>query len=240
MAHRRLDEYLRQVSRGVREGSIDVEALIKRLAEELIASLPQAQHAPAGGGDVREVVERLEELVARLERLEERISRLESAVEKLKVGGGSVEVRLSEKDVERIASLIAAAVAKAAQQLRQQSRQEPRWLQEVMDRVKSRGYVLLSELSDKVREQVNVALLAEKGLIVERLGGDVVIASVEGIRRFEEMLSKVRTSDEFEAELKLADYARLFRLLREEGLVYYKHDRGWVLRAFKSTPSPYQ
>ena len=176
--------------------------------------------------------------MARLERLEERVSRLESTLEKLGGASSAVEVKLSDRDVERIASLIASAVAQAAQQLRQQRQQEPRWLREVLERVRERGYVLLSELSDKVREQVNVALLAEKGLLVERLGGDVVIASVEGIRRFEEMLSKTRTSDEFEAELKLADYARLFRLLREEGLVYYRHDRGWILRAFKSTPSP--
>lgn len=238
MAHRRLDEYLRQVGRGVREGSIDVEALIRRLAEELIASLSPGGGAGVPQGDLRQVLEKLEQLMARLERLEERVSRLESTLEKLGGASSAVEVKLSDRDVERIASLIASAVAQAAQQLRQQRQQEPRWLREVLEKVRERGYVLLSELSDKVREQVNVALLAEKGLLVERLGGDVVIASVEGIRRFEEMLSKTRTSDEFEAELKLADYARLFRLLREEGLVYYRHDRGWILRAFKSTPSP--
>jgi hypothetical protein len=236
MAHRRLDEYLKQLSKGVREGSIDVEALVKRLAEELASSIVKE-----GGTlqplELKQVLQRLEELMVRLERLEERISRLESTLESLRGSTVNAEVKLSDRDVERIASIIVSAVAKAAQQLRQQ-KQEPRWLQAVLEKVKEKGYVLLSELSNEVREQINTALLAEKGLIVERLGGDVVIASAEGVRKFEEMLSKVRTSDEFEAELKLADYARLFRLLRQEGLVYYKHDRGWVLRAFKSSLSP--
>lgn len=232
MGFRRLDEYLRQISRGVQEGSIDVEALIRRLVEEIVKSLGPV--AGCGGqqtvapGDLEAVIERLSRIEERLERIEERLGELESR--------GRVEVQLSDRDVERLASVVAGVIAKAVQQVRMQ-RQEPRWLQTVMEKVRERGYVLLSELSEKVREEVNTAILAEKGLLVERVAGDVVIASVEGIKRFIDMLSKIRTSDEYEAEIKLADYARLFRLLRQEGLVYYRHGRGWVVKAFKSIHS---
>ena len=233
MGVRRLDEYLRQLGRSAREGSIDVEALIRRLVEEVVASIqcscPQSPVVQAAGS----LEERLSELSARIARLEDKLSRLESAIEKLESSRGG----LTERDVKLLAEAIAEALSKAgvAARVQGQKQQEPRWLREVASRIRERGYVLLSELPPSLREEVNLALLGEKGYVVEKLAGDVIVASVDGIRRFADMLSRIKSSDEFEAELKLAEYGRLFRLLRSEGLVYYNASRkGWVIKAFKS------
>ena len=233
MGVKRLDEYLRQLGKAVREGGVDVEALLRRLVDEIASSLRCECNCASqdAGLNLKGLEEKVSELLERLSRLEERITSLEETVARLEASRG-----LSEKDVKMMAEAIAEALSKVGLQVKSQGqKQEPRWLREIERRINERGYVLLSELSPSIREEVNLTILGEKGFVVEKVAGDIIVASVDGIRRLADMLSRIRSSDEYEAELKLAEYGRLFRLLRSEGLVYYNAARkGWVVKAFKS------
>ncbi|ABM80040.1 hypothetical protein [Hyperthermus butylicus] len=213
MVTRRLDDYLRQLGTAVRERHVDVEALIRRLVEEAVAA------SSCNGA-------RLDEVLERLEAIERRLDKLERTLEELRSTG-----LLTRRNIEELAQALASAVSAVLKQARQQrGGNEPRWVKLILERIEDRGYVFLHELPAEVRSGFDPGVLRSKGLIVESVGGDVLIASSKTLQEFSEELSKLKTSDEYEAEMKLGKYRVLFRILRDEGMVYYAAGRGWVLR----------
>ncbi|WP_338248622.1 hypothetical protein [Pyrodictium abyssi] len=216
---RRLDEYLRELGAAVRSKQVDVEALVRRIVEEAVR---EAGCGASGSLDPG--------LLERLERVEQRLERIERRLEQLERRGAS----LSRRDVDELARAIASAVAAAvrAQAGHQRGqRDEPRWLRAIVERLRGRGYVVLHELPPDVRDGFDPEEARRRGLVVASLGGQTVVMTRQGLRDFMEKLRGLRASDEYEAETQLGRYKLLFRLLREEGLVYYAGpSRGWVVQ----------
>ena len=216
---RRLDEYLRELGSAVRSRQVDVEALVRRIVEEAVREAGCSTVAPPDPG----LLERLERIEQRLESIEKRLERLER-----RSSGG-----FSRRDIEELAQAIASAVAAAVKSpgAQQSRRDEPRWLRAVVERLRGRGYVVLRELPPEIREGFDPEDARRRGLVVASIGGETVVFTRQGLRDFLERLRGLRASDEYEAEAQLGRYKLLFRLLREEGLVYYAGPgRGWVLQ----------
>ncbi|KSW12092.1 hypothetical protein CF15_04780 [Pyrodictium occultum] len=215
--NRRLDDYLRELGAAVHSRQVDVEELIRRVAEEA------AREAGGGCGEGADKA-----LLERLERIEERLEAIERRLEALERRGGG----LTRRDVEELARAISAAVAQALRQAQgSRAREEPAWLRAVAERLRGRGYVLLHELPPEAREGFDPEEARRRGLVVAGLGGETVVLTRQGLREFLERLRGLRASDEYEAEAQMGRYKALFRLLREEGLVYYAGPgRGWVVQ----------
>ena len=213
---RRLDEYLRELGTAVRSKQVDVEALVRRIVEEAVREAGCSALDPG--------------LLEKLERLEQRLERIEQRLEQLERRGAG----LSRRDVDELARAIASAVASAVRAQagpQRGQRDEPRWLRAVVERLRGRGYVVLHELPPDVRDGFDPEEARRRGLVVASLGGQTVVMTRQGLREFMEKLRGLRASDEYEAEAQLVRYKLLFRLLREEGLVYYAGPgRGWVLQ----------
>ena len=176
--------------------------------------------------------------MVRLERLEERLSRLEERVEEAARRQPQVidEARLAQAVAKALAPALAAALRQVCQQRAapgQAARQEdPPWLRAVMERLGESGYLLTVELPPEVARRVDPELLRSRGLLVVPAAGGYLVARREvfdALRRELERLKSV--GDEYEAAARLGRLRGLFRVLREEGLIYYRGPgRGWVLQ----------
>ena len=221
---RRLDDYFRRLNEEAQRGSLDLEALIRRVAEEAArAALEASAPSGAGRGEWEERVE------ARLEGIERRLERLEKLVAEQR---GVDPGRLTDAIAAAVAQAVAGAVQRYCSQQRGGGRGDPAWLRLVLERLGERGYLLSSELPPEARRELDPSLLRSRGVVVKPLGGGVyLLASGEALREFQELLEGLReVGDEYEAEARLGRYGKLFRVLRGEGLIYYAGPgRGWRL-----------
>ena len=228
---RRIDDYIKRLGDSVRAGSIDVDSLIKRLVEEAVSKALESQH----GTSVLKSDNAFEDVVARLEQIERRLAQIEEKLEKRGSEEGSI---FSRSFMEEFAKTIAAALASvireycASSRERETGRQkDPRWLHVLKEKIRDAGFVLADELPAEVRSQLDISILEGKGYIVRNVSGTLLILDPQALEEFTSTLSKLRgVSDEFEAETRLGKFARLFRVLRSEGYIYYGGpSRGWKL-----------
>jgi hypothetical protein len=229
---RRIDDYIKRLGDSVRSGSIDIDSLIKRLVEEAVSQALERQR----GTSVLESSEvAIEDVVLRLEQIEHRLAQIEERLEKREAERGAI---FSRSFMEEFAKTIAAALATVIREYCASSREkkaeqqsDPRWLRMLKEKIKDAGFVLADELPAEVRSQLDISTLESRGYIVRSVSGTLLIVDPQALKEFTSALSKLRdVSDEFEAETRLGRFARLFRVLRSEGYIYYAGpSKGWRL-----------
>lgn len=228
---RRIDDYIKRLGDSARSGSIDVNSLIKRLVEEAVSQALERQGISVlESGEVT-----IKDVVLRLEQIEHRLAQLEEKLEKREAEKGAV---FSRSFMEEFAKTIAAALATvireycaSSREKRAEQQSDPRWLRILKDKMKDTGFVLVDELPGEVRSQLDVSILEGRGYIVRSVSGTILVVDPQALKEFTSALSKLRNiSDEFEAETRLGRFARLFRVLRSEGYIYYAGpSKGWRL-----------
>lgn len=228
---RRIDDYIKRLGDSARSGSIDVNSLIKRLVEEAVSQALERQGISVlESGEVT-----IKDVVLRLEQIEHRLAQLEEKLEKKEAEKGAV---FSRSFMEEFAKTIAATLATvireycaSSREKRAEQQSDPRWLRILKDKMKDTGFVLVDELPGEVRSQLDVSILEGRGYIVRSVSGTILVVDPQALKEFTSALSKLRNiSDEFEAETRLGRFARLFRVLRSEGYIYYAGpSKGWRL-----------
>ena len=229
---RRIDDYIKRLGDSVRSGSIDIDSLIKRLVEEAVS---QALERQRGTSVLESSGVAIEDVVSRLEQIEHRLAQIEERLEERKAERGAI---FSRSFMEEFAKTIAAALATVIREYcassgerKAEQQSDPRWLRMLKEKIKDAGFVLAEELPAEVRSQLDISILESRGYIVRSVSGTLLIVDPQALKEFTSALSKLRdVSDEFEAETRLGRFARLFRVLRSEGYIYYAGpSKGWRL-----------
>lgn len=158
--------------------------------------------------------ERREEIGELLRSIAESVKRVEEGIQGLE---------------ERVATLEAAVEGLAAE-IRGARRRETR-RKTAYDFLVEQGFVSMSSLQGRVRNpRAIIDKLAERGAVIIEVENDVIAVEPGYYRRFLEKLANISSYDEEKVAERLGEQYKLFRALRDAGLVYFdQKERAWKL-----------
>ena len=160
--------------------------------------------------------ERREELGELLQSIAESIKRIEDGIHELE---------------ERIAALEAAVDGLAAEIRGARRRERESRRKTAYDFLVEQGFVSMSSLQGRVRNpRAIIDKLADRGAVIIEVESDVIAVEPGYYRRFLEKLSRISSYDEEKVAEQLGEQYKLFRALRDAGLVYFdQKERVWKL-----------
>ncbi len=133
---------------------------------------------------------------------------------------------------ERVAALEAAVDGLAAE-IRGTARRREREARRktAYDFLVEQGFVSMSSLQGRVRNpRAIIDKLAERGAVIIEVENDVIAVEPGYYRRFLERLASISSYDEEKVAEQLGEQYKLFRALRDAGLVYFdQKERVWKL-----------
>ncbi len=210
MPVRRLDDYLRRAVGRAAQQPVELEAVLRRLAELIVE---EASRRSVGGCDgVAEAVARLEE----------RVRAVEARVEELR--------RLVEETARMVKGFAAAPSPSRQAGGGGGQQRTPRWLATLLRELEEDGFKLASQLPRDVVNSYDRGVGERYGVHTLDVGGDIVFVKREVLVELVKTVSTVSVGDEAAVAAKLGGrLSRLFMLLRKGGyLVYSASRKGWM------------
>ncbi len=215
MRNRRLDEYLKSIAREIRQGRVDIELLLKKLAESIAEEVLQKM----GLTEPSPCINNYDELVKRIEALEREVKELYNIVTSLNelLYKKSEVIDKDKNEGETREDKTTHDVHTSGVDI-------------ILDKLRHKGYLFLSKEAPYVYNIEEI--LRRKNIVRVELSSDVILISRDSLNEFLSLLSNIDTSDEKEAAQRLGKYSQLFWALRGEGLIIYSSTlRGWIPQA---------
>ncbi len=203
MPSKKLDEYLKRLGREVRQGEVDVEALIRQLVTTAVEEALSKNRAMTGNSTVG---------------LGETCEKLLEEIEKIREAMNSVVER-----IEALEKTIAANLQLSSK------KREPEWVRKLKMLAERMGGIVPLSVSGVKLDDSKTSVLEEYGLYMLRGARDAYIATIDSLSEFIALLGSVTTSDEEEAASKMGRFRELFLDLRRAGVIIYSsRNRKWV------------
>ena len=207
-----LAEKVRNV--GVPEGlEKDLSEMVEAVKEEIIEEVSKKLERKLQSM-INPWTEKIDSLARNVASLKEEIDLLREEVEKLKEG----EEKVERPRVER----------------REESREHRRKRISAIDVLKEQKVIFEDEVKNRMRnvEALFRKLGSQGAMVLETKGGRIAVYP-DAWEEFNAILRDLGPVSEEEVIEQLNEvnpkYAKLFRLLREDGLIYKDPDRGWVV-----------